>query len=270
MKYAIIGFPVEHSLSPRMHEAGFKAANIGAQYHRIPVKLTELKESIEFLKHKGYAGWNVTYPLKERIISYLDSITSTALSIGAVNTVKVVNGSLMGDNTDGEGFIESLKAKGFDFNDKKIVILGAGGSAKAIAVALAQRNVHISICNRDIDRAKKLVDQISAQTASASWGEFSAGSWLQDVDLLIQTTPVGMKAEEYPFSLKGINPGAWVMDIIYSPSITPFLAEAARYGCHTINGLEMLLHQGALAWRFWFNLEAPIPVMRDVLLNNKS
>jgi shikimate dehydrogenase len=266
MKYAIIGYPVEHSLSPLMHEAGFRALGLDAEYLRIPIQMSDLAEGVRLLQQNGYHGWNVTYPLKEQIISLLDTITPLASAIGAVNTVKVLEGSLQGHNTDGEGFIESLTTKGYDFRNKKAVILGAGGSAKAIAVALAQREVELHILNRTELKAKRLAKHISALGGKASWGILDSGQWLKSVDLLIQTTPVGMRGEEYLFNLKGINSLSWVIDLIYHPIITPFLLEAASYGCRTMNGLEMLLYQGALAWRFWLNMEAPISVMRKALL----
>lgn len=270
MKYAIIGYPVEHSLSPAMHEAGFKALGLDAVYHRIPIQLSELGDGVDFLRKNGYAGWNVTYPLKEQIISFLDKLTSAALNIGAVNTVKILDGELLGHNTDGEGFIESLSKKGYVFRRKKAVILGAGGAAKAIAVALAQRESEILILNRTEKNAQKLAEHISKLGGKVSWGISDSGDWLRSVDLLVQTTPVGMQGEKYPFDLSGINSSSWVVDLIYHPVSTPFLAQASDYGCKTMNGLEMLLYQGALAWRFWLNLDAPVSVMRRVLQNNRE
>lgn len=262
MKYAIIGYPVAHSLSPAMHEAGFKALGLDAEYHRIPLQLPELGAGVEFLRQRAYDGWNVTYPLKEEMISFLDAVTPAALDIGAVNTVKVTEGFLQGHNTDGEGFIESLSTKGYVFRQKKAVILGAGGAARAIAVSLARLGVELLILNRTGNKAQKLADHISALGGEASWGILASGEWLRSVDLLIQTTPVGMQGEEYGFTLQGIHSSAWVVDLIYYPVMTPFLSQAARYGCKTMNGLEMLLYQGALAWKFWFNFEAPVSALR--------
>lgn len=265
MKYAIIGDPVGHSLSPAMHEAGFRYLGIEAEYHRIQVSLSELPEKVEFLKQNGYAGWNVTYPLKERIIPYLDRITSTARDIGAVNTVKFADGLLQGHNTDGEGFVESLKAKGFSFRNKEVVILGAGGAAKAIAVSLAKADARLLILNRTENKADDLAEHIVSLGGNARTDRIVAGDWLKSVDLLIQTTPIGMNDEDYPVKLKDINPSAWVVDLIYHPVVTPFLAEAAFYGCRTFNGLEMLLYQGVLAWKFWLGIEAPSEEMRRTL-----
>jgi len=269
MKYAIIGDPVTHSLSPQMHTAGFKAAGIDAEYNRIHVPKSDLKTGIEFLKENHYSGWNVTYPLKEEIIPLLDIVSPPALQIGAVNTVKVVKGLLHGYNTDGEGFWQSLSDKGFILNQKKVVILGAGGAAKAIAVVLAEKQVDMLILNRDQGKARGLAEHVGRLGGSAAWGTLTAGTWLQEVDLLIQTTPVGMKGESLPFDLHGIRPSCWAVDLIYAPAITPFLRKAKQQGCETMNGLEMLLYQGVLAWKYWFNRQAPIAVMRRALLEKQ-
>jgi len=266
MKFAIIGYPVEHSLSPEMHEAGFKALGLEAQYHRLPVQPANLAESIGYLQENHYSGWNVTYPLKEEILPFLDEVTPEALHIGAVNTVKAVDGLLVGHNTDGGGFIQSLVTKGFALPGKKAVILGAGGAAKAIAVALAEQKTEVLILNRRPEKAGQLAGHICGLGGKASSGVLEAGSWLQNADLLIQTTPVGMSGEDYVLDLKGINPAAWVVDLIYHPAETSFLADAARQGCQTMNGLDMLLYQGVLAWKFWLNLEAPVAAMRRALL----
>jgi shikimate dehydrogenase len=265
MKYAIIGYPVKHSLSPLMHEAGFKALGLPAVYHRIPVTLSGLQEGLRYLRENGYAGWNVTYPLKEGIIPYLEILSPEASAIGAVNTVKLVDDSLHGHNTDGEGFCSSLSVQGFVWHQKKAAILGAGGAAKSIAVALAQRGVDLIILNRSEMKAQKLAAQVSALGGKAGWGSLAEGEWLQELDLLIQTTPVGMQGESFPLQLRGIRSSTWVIDLIYQPAVTPFLSQAAAYGCPTLNGLPMLLYQGVLAWKFWLGLEAPLEVMRRAL-----
>ncbi|HHV63652.1 MAG TPA: shikimate dehydrogenase [Peptococcaceae bacterium] len=265
MKYAIIGYPVEHSLSPLMHEAGFKALGLNAVYDRFPVTLAGIQDGINYLLEHNYSGWNVTYPLKEAIIPFLTELSPEARDIGAVNTVKVVKGVLLGHNTDGEGFCRSLSSQGFNWRLKKAVILGAGGAAKALAVALARRGVNILILNRTENKAEKLAKQIATLGGKAAWGGLHAGDWLQEVDLLIQTTPIGMQGEKIPIELRGIRPSAWVIDLIYKPAVTPFLAQAAFYGCKTLNGLPMLLYQGALAWEYWLGIKAPIEVMQKAL-----
>lgn len=270
MKYAIIGYPVDHSLSPEMHEAGFKAAGVDAIYERISVRPSELAAGIHYLKDNHYDGWNVTYPLKEKIIPYLDQMTPEARNIGAVNTVKIENGLLYGHNTDGDGFIQALLSKGFVFENKKVVMLGAGGAAKAIAVSLARYNVKLLILNRTQDKAEVLAEQVNALGGEASGDILAPGAWLESVDLLIQTTSVGMIGEPYLIKLDGITPSAWVVDLIYYPAVTNILSEAAARGCQTFNGLDMLLFQGALAWEFWLGIKAPIDSMRKALIKRLS
>lgn len=264
-KYAIIGYPVEHSLSPVMHEAGFKAVGLNAEYHKIPLQPADLRQGLDFLRESGYQGWNVTYPLKEHILPLMDILTPAATNIGAVNTVKLTDGLLQGHNTDGEGFLLSLSTHGYHFPHKKAVILGAGGAAKAIATALAEREMEILIVNRTNDKAKNMAEHISALGGRASWGNMADGDWLTRVDLLIQTTPVGMKGEDHFLDLRGIPSSAWVIDLIYNPRVTPFLRQAKEYGCKTMNGLEMLLYQGVLAWEYWLKMKAPISVMGRAL-----
>ncbi len=265
MKYAIIGYPVEHSLSPVMHQAGYKEVELKAEYHRIPVQSADLCQRIQYLKDNHYAGWNVTYPLKEDIIPYLDQISPEAERIGAVNTVKVVDSLLIGQNTDGEGFVQSIRTKGYSLQGKRVVILGAGGAAKAIAVAMVQHECEMLILNRDVNKAKRLARKVLSLGGKATGVLLEKGDWLHEVDLLIQTTPIGMNGESYPFDLAGINSSAWVVDLIYHPAVTPFLEDAESQGCQTMNGLEMLLYQGVLAWEFWLNIEAPVSVMRKAL-----
>lgn len=267
MKYAVIGYPVKHSLSPVMHEAGFKTAGIKASYSVFPVRPDELVQGIEYLKNNGYNGWNVTYPYKEAILPFLNQLSPHASFIGAVNTVKAENGLLMGFNTDGEGFVYSLTSKGYDFTSKNIVLLGAGGAAKSIAAALAVLNTKILILNRTESKARFLSDLVHTLGGTASWGSLKSGEWLKHVDLLIQTTPVGMKGENYPLDLKQINTSALVVDLIYYPACTAFLSQASALGCRTMNGLEMLLGQGILAWKIWLGCDAPVMEMRHSLLN---
>ncbi|KUO58787.1 MAG: shikimate dehydrogenase [Gracilibacter sp. BRH_c7a] len=269
MKYGIIGYPVEHSLSPVMHEAGFRELGIDAQYHRIPLHPTELAEGLAFLLELGYSGINVTYPLKEAVLPFLDKVNPQASEIGAVNTIKVVDGGLQGYNTDGDGFVQALKEQGYDFTGRKVVILGAGGSAKSIAASLAHLPIkEILILNRTEEKARILVELVHSLGGQASGEAFISGDWLKKVDLLIQTTSVGMRGESYPLSLQGINPSAWVIDLIYHPPLTKFLAEAESLGCRTMNGLDMLIWQGALAWKIWLDREAPVAQMRRALLDN--
>lgn len=269
MKYGIIGYPVEHSLSPVMHEAGFRKVGMNAQYSRILLPVNELAQGLGSLVEAGYSGINVTYPLKEAVLPFLKEISPQASVIGAVNTIKIMDGGLYGYNTDGDGFVQALREQGYDFKGRNIVILGAGGSARSIAASLAHLPIkEVTILNRTEEKARTLAELVQSLGGQASWGPLLEGEWLQKVNLLIQTTSIGMEGESYPLSLQGINSCAWVIDLIYHPPLTKFLAEAKYLGCRTMNGLDMLLWQGALAWKIWFAREAPVAKMRQALLDN--
>lgn len=263
--YAVIGDPIDHSLSPWMHNAGYKALGIDAEYQRFCVKPSQLAAAVEGLCALEYSGWNVTLPLKERIIPLLDSLTPEAKRAGAVNTVKIEDGIKIGHNTDGSGFIRSVEGHLKTLQGKKAVLIGAGGAAKGIALALAEQGMKLHILNRTEKKAEELVKVIEHWEGSAASGEFSAGDWLSDADLLVQTTSVGLHDEPFPFSIAGISAQTLVVDIIVSPRETSFLTEARKQGCRTLNGLDMLLYQGALAWEFWFGGHAPVEAMKQAL-----
>lgn len=265
--FAVIGNPVGHSLSPIMHEAGYAQTGLAAHYQRFQVEEGDLRQAVNGLKALGFTGWNVTVPYKEKIIPFLDELTPEARLTGAVNTVKVLNGRLVGHNTDGAGFVRSIQQVLPDLTGKKAVILGAGGAARGIALSLAKAGMEILILNRTPERAQALAVELQAQNTRADWGEMQAGKWLQEADLVVQTTSVGLHDEVLPLSLQGIASEALVVDIIFSPAETPFLCEARNLGCRTLNGLGMLLHQGALAWEFWLGTPAPLAAMEEALYN---
>ncbi len=263
--YAVIGDPIEHSLSPGMHTAGYESLGIDAEYQRFHVKPSHLAEAVEGLCALGFSGWNVTLPHKEKIISLMDSLTPEALRAGAVNTVKLYEGQRIGHNTDGDGFVRSIEESLNGFKGKKAVLLGAGGASKGIALALAAQGMQIHILNRTPEKAKLLVELIKQWGGTATSGVFAPGDWLEDVDLLVQTTSVGLLGEPFPFTVQGISDQALVVDIIFKPGDTFFLHDAKKQGCRTMNGLGMLLYQGAYAWEFWLGGQAPVERMRQAL-----
>ncbi|MDO0822886.1 shikimate dehydrogenase [Desulfosporosinus nitroreducens] len=265
--YAVMGDPIQHSLSPWMHNAGYEALGLDAEYQRFRVEASHLAEAVKGLRALGFSGWNVTLPHKENIVSLLDTLTPQAQRAGAVNTVKIHEGQLIGHNTDGDGFVRSVEEELHGFEGKKAVLLGAGGASKGIALALAEQGMCLHILNRTPEKAKGLAQAIEREGGTASTGEFAPGDWLKDVDLLVQTTSVGLHRESFPFSLEGISKQALVVDIIFNPMETAFLKEAKKLGCRTHNGLEMLLYQGALAWEFWLGGQAPVKEMRQALKN---
>lgn len=260
--YAVIGDPIEHSLSPWMHNAGYVALGIDAAYERFQVAPSHLAEAVEGLCALGFSGWNVTLPHKETIIPFLDTLTDQARRAGAVNTVKIHEGQRIGHNTDGDGFVRSVQGDINGFRGKKAVLLGAGGAAKGIALALAAQGMEVHILNRTPEKATALVALIKTWGGRATSGEFAPGDWLETVDLLVQTTSIGLHGEPFPFSMRGISDGALVVDIIFNPSETLFLQDAKKQGCRTLNGLGMLLYQGAYSWEFWLGGQAPVEAMQ--------
>ena len=247
--FAVIGNPISHSLSPFMHDIWLQELNIDASYVPIHVEDGKLEEAVQALKLLGCSGWNVTVPYKEAIIPLLDDIDESAKGIGAVNTVvKTTEGKFVGFNTDGLGFIRSL---GSITVTDRILMLGAGGAARGIVHAFKQLGfLNLVIANRTNERAEKLVNELqigqvmSLQEVEANLGQF---------DIVVQTTPLGMKNKktELPIRLNQIKEHAIVADIVYNPLVTPFLEEAEKYNVRTINGLGMLVHQGALAFSYW-------------------
>ena len=209
----------------------------------------KLEDAIEGLKLLGCSGWNVTVPYKEAIIPFLDRLDESAAKIGAVNTVvKTDEGEFVGYNTDGLGFIRSL---GETDHSNNILMLGAGGAARGIIFAFKQLGYkNLSVANRTLENAKKLVDELQFGQAITY---LEAEEQLQSFDVVVQTTPLGMKSnsKELPIQLKGIKEYTIVADIVYNPLVTPFLEEAEKYNVRTINGLGMLVHQGALAFSYW-------------------
>lgn len=263
--YAVIGHPIEHSFSPAMHNAGYKALGLDIEYQRFQVEPDRLTEAVQGLCALGFSGWNVTLPYKEKIIPLLDTLTPQARRAGAVNTVKIHEGRLIGHNTDGDGFVRSIEEELDGFKGKNAVLLGAGGASKGIALALAEQGMHLHILNRTPEKAESLVQLIQGEGGKATAGVFAPGDWLRHTDLLVQTTSAGLHGEPFPFSLQGISQQTLVVDIIFNPWETAFLQEAKQLGCPTLNGLGMLLYQGALAWEFWLGGQAPVKEMKRAL-----
>lgn len=273
--YGIIGHPVTHTFSPKMQNAAFEAMGINAVYLPFEVHPSRLKEAVDGIRYLSIHGSNCTIPHKEAVLAYLDAVDPLARKIGAVNTIVSTEGKLKGYNTDGAGFIRSLEETGFSCGGKKVVILGSGGSAKGIAFSLAESGVsEITLLSRNMDKGLALISSLKEHY---SGGEFNLHSLplegveelLKSADLLVNTTPVGMvpHQDQSPMeSLKGLSSRALVADIIYAPRKTKLLQMAEERGLKGINGLGMLLHQGAIAFELWTGEKAPVEVMRRVLL----
>jgi shikimate dehydrogenase len=257
---ALIGNPVEHSFSPLIHNAAFRSKKINFRY--ISFKIENLKPAIPVLKSIGLKGFSITIPHKVEIMKYLDKLDKTAKEIGAVNTVVSRNKKLIGYNTDCEGAINALKKK-TRIKGKNVVIIGAGGAARAIGYGIKKECGEIIVINRTLSKAKAL-----ARSFNCKAGQLSDIDKL-DYDILINTTSVGMwpKVNECPVSTKNIK-NKVVMDIIFNPVKTKLLREVEKNNCKIISGIEMFLNQAALQFEIWTGKKAPINVMRKVVLSH--
>ncbi|GAW94123.1 shikimate dehydrogenase [Calderihabitans maritimus] len=273
----LFGWPVEHSWSPLIHNAAFKAAGLNYVYVPFAVPPEKIAQALCSLPALNIRGINVTIPHKETVMNYLDWISPEAQMIGAVNTVVVEeDGKLKGYNTDGEGFMDSLREEaGIDPRGLTFTLLGAGGACRAVAVSLALKGARkINIANRTVSRAEAIVEIInrstSARAQAFSLSERELTAALEESQVLVNTTPVGMYPRDKEPPL--INPDLLrrtllVCDLVYRPRETTLLREAALRGCRTLSGLGMLVAQAARSYRLWTGQEAPAEIMRETVSN---
>ncbi len=272
-RLGILGYPLDHTLSPIMQNAALKQVGMESIiYETLEKNYQELQVTIEDIKNT-FLGINVTIPYKEKIMPWMDEITHQARLAGAVNTIRVMDGRLIGTNTDGLGYMKSLKEKGIDVAGRNILLLGSGGAARGVATALVQAKVHrIDVCSRKKAKGKALLDILqSIGGAPGSWIEFKnlIKKDLGIYHLIINTTPIGMyphDAETLALPYDCLKDNQILSDLIYRPLETPFLLEGKRRGLQTINGLDMLLYQGAASFEFWLDQEAPVEAMRRSLM----
>jgi len=261
--YGIIGYPVEHSLSPLMHHAAFKAMGVEAEYKLFPLKEEELDGFFTNLHEKSSPifGLNVTVPYKETVVKYMDSLSPFAQKVNAVNTIVISDDRrLIGHNTDGPGFLTHLTELGFNTRDRRIAIFGAGGTTRAIIVVLCllpARPKTIRIYNRTKENLDKLLKDLAERCdtsivqAVASVDELD----IELADLLINTTSVGMKPDDVPLvSEEVLHRDMLVYDVIYSPQETKLLQMGKKKGAKVSNGLGMLFYQGVLALQHWADM----------------
>ncbi len=271
--YGLFGDPVEHSLSPIMQNTAFQALGLDCVYLPFLVQSKDIAGAVQAVRALHLGGVNLTIPHKERVLPYLDEVEKEAEFIGAVNTIVNRNGRLCGYNTDAPGFLASLKAAGFDPSGKNAVILGAGGAARAVSFALAKKGARgIYIFNRRVEKAEKLAADLKAAYQVPTFsGDLSSdlAASLKDAELLVNATPVGM----YPnhtsrplFTRKQLHQGLLVCDLIYNPLRTRLLEEAEAAGCRILNGVGMLVWQGALAFQLWTGKKAPAALMEEAVL----
>jgi len=254
--YGIIGNPVRNSLSPIIHNGAFKRMRMNAVY--VAFEVENLAEAMIAIRRLGIRGVSVTIPFKTQVIPYLDQVDSIAGEIKAINTISNEGGKLIGYNTDWRGAIEALEKKG-DLRNKRVILLGAGGAARAIAWGLKEKNCRVFIINRSSDKARNLAIEFN-------YSPISCMNAL-DAHVIINATSVGMYPNntESPLPKEVLKPGMTVMDIVYHPLKTKLLREAEERGCQTIDGLEMLARQGAAQLQIWTGRRPEIEQIKEDL-----
>jgi len=266
----VIGDPIEHTMSPVMHNAAFKELGLDYIYIAFRVPGEELGKAIAGMRAFGITGLNVTIPHKVSIIPYLDRLDPLAEKIGAVNTVVNNNGVLTGHNTDASGFLQALLDKGIDPAGKNAAILGAGGASRAICFSLADRGADLVILNRklELDWAEKLAKEISVafkkEVPALELNETNLAANMEQTDILVNATSVGMTPNdnETPVPAGLLRPGLVIFDAVYNPVQTRLRREAEAAGAETVGGLDMLAWQGALAFEKWTGKKAPVELMK--------
>ncbi len=265
----VIGHPIEHSMSPIMHNAALKDLSLDYVYIAFNIPPNDLKKAVLGFKMFSIKGINVTIPYKENIIPYLDEIDPLAEKIGAVNTIKNEGKYLIGKNTDASGAKNALLDAGCEITGKKALILGAGGAARAVSFAISEDLDVVYIANRTEKRAIKLAKDLTNKTTIKAVGKNLSINTLKnlvnDVDILINTTPLGMypNIEESPISEEMLHNNLFVFDIVYNPLETRLLKEARKSGCKTLGGLDMFVNQGALAFEWWTGKKPNLNLMKE-------
>jgi len=254
---AVIGDPVSHSLSPRLHNAAFAALGLDWTYIACQVPKGHGARAIEDMRTLGFKGLSVTMPHKSEAAVAVDSLSNTAKKLGVINCVRVENNRLVGENTDGIGFLESLKSQmKIEVDGLRVVIIGAGGAARSIALTLVENGASVGICNRTEAPARELVEMVG------NAGSVVEQEAIKEAELIINATSLGMNANDpLPFDPILMQGGQRVVDLIYKPAKTALLEEAERRGAETLNGLGMLLYQAGAQFRLWTGEEPPISAM---------
>ncbi len=269
---ALIGDPVGHSLSPTIHNAAFQDLGLNFIYVAFAVSKDELKDAVMGARSLGFHGLNVTMPYKKAVMKYLDEIDLTVRSIGAVNTILNCHGKLVGYNTDGTGAMSALQENGIYIEETKMVLLGAGGAAKAIAYEAAKDVKELVVLNRTLTKAQQLAIavrlKLGANVKGGSLSPALLNEELSDTDILVNATSVGMepKSDNSPVPSDLLRSDMAVMDTIYNPLETKLLKDAKSVGAKIVSGIEMLVYQGAAAFQIWTNCPAPVRVMKNAVL----
>jgi len=281
IRLGILGDPVAHSLSPEMQNTALRACEIHAQYARFHIRPNELRSALRFLRSLDFVGVNLTVPHKIAGFAQIDEADEFANRVGAVNTIRVCDKKLLGSNTDGDGFLRAIRSEfSVDLRDLRVMIIGAGGgTGRAIAWECALENCErLVLVNRTLEKAKALGERLRplfmearvlgpvTRLEAIEWEESAMRVQVADVDLIVNTTPLGMNPSDHaPIPARLLAPHHIVFDCVYGPSKTALLRAAEQAGARSANGTSMLLHQGALSFSIWFDREPPIETMRRAL-----
>ena len=280
IRLAVIGDPVAHSLSPELQTAALQECGIDMQYTRLHVRADDLADAIKLIRQIGFVGFNVTLPHKENVLGLLDEIDPVAEQIGAVNTIAAGNDKLTGFNTDGVGFSRAVReAFSVDLRDLRVLLVGAGGAAQAIAFECGRENCErLVIVNRTRAKADRLVQKLRhfftgprvlgpvARLQAIGWDEVELRAQIPHTDLLVNATPLGLeRSDRSPVPAHLLAPHLMVYDTVYGPTRTPLLTAAMNAGARGADGGSMLLHQGARAFELWFGRDAPLIAMRSAI-----
>jgi shikimate dehydrogenase len=278
IRLGVFGDPVEHSLSPQLQNAALKQLDM--QYGRFQIAAGELREALDLVRELNFVGVNLTVPHKVPALELVDDVDANAKQIGAVNTIKIDDGKLRGFNTDGKGFARAIREEfSVDLRDLRVMLLGAGGAGRAIARQCGKENCErLVIVNRTFEKAQKLAEELRdlfagprvlgpvARLQAAEWEENALRFQIGNVDLIVNATPLGLnRGDPSPIPSRLLAPHLMIYDTVYSEKKSPLVAAAIEAGARAVNGLSMLLHQGALAFEIWFGREAPIEAMRAAI-----
>lgn len=280
IRLGVLGDPVEQSLSPQMQNAAFQHHHIEMQYARFHILPDQLREAVERVRNLQFIGVNLTLPHKVAAAELVDRVDDDAKQIGAINVIKIADGKTHGFNTDGRGFARAIREEfSVDLRDLRVLVLGAGGAARAIALECAKsRCERLVIANGTFEKGERLVEKLRSffegpkvfgpvpRLQAIRWEEAAFQFQIANVDLIVNATPVGLnRGDPSPLSSRLLAPHLMVYDTIYADKKTPLVSAAIEAGARAVNGLSMLLHQGALAFEIWFERAAPVEVMRKAL-----
>ncbi len=271
----VYGHPVEHSLSPVMQNAALRALDLDYIYVPFHVLPERLEQAVEAVRALDMPGVNVTIPHKERVIGLVDEVSEQAQAVGSVNTIVNDGGRLRGESTDGPGFLQSVEDEWGRLDGRRAMILGAGGSAKAVAYALAGAGCSLIVANRTRSRADELSQSVESKfgagrSRAIGISDDEIRREIGNVDLLVNTTPLGMypDCDSVPIPAELLHPKLLVYDLVYNPIETRLVAEARAKGISAMTGIKMLVYQGALSLEMWTGRKAPVDVMEQAIMKH--